>query len=100
MTEVTDELVENLAKLSRIALDKHDRKVLFVDMKKVIHFVELLDEVQINENDEFHTHVAKGHTHQLREDEVHDILPRDLFLKNAPDQIGGLIKTPPIIVKD
>ena len=33
----------------------------------------------------------------MREDEVKDILPREQFLANAPDQIGGMIRVPPVL---
>ncbi len=100
MSEVTDELIENLAKLSRIALTKEDRALLFNDMKRVIGFIDLLNEVSVKEEQKAHSHVYQEHGHHLREDRPKDLLPRDLFLKNAPDQIGGMIRVPPVILKD
>jgi Asp-tRNA(Asn)/Glu-tRNA(Gln) amidotransferase C subunit len=34
---------------------------------------------------------------QMREDEIKDLLPRDQFLAGAPDQIGGMVRVPPVM---
>ena len=33
----------------------------------------------------------------MREDSVGELLPRERFLSNAPDQIGGMVRTPPVL---
>lgn len=98
MSDITDETIENLAKLCRFELTKEDKVVLFEGLNKVIDFVEELNEVNTDDVDACHQ-VIKNHRHLMREDDVGELLPRDVFLKNAPDQIGGMIKVPPIIKK-
>ena len=34
---------------------------------------------------------------QVREDIAQDPMSRDVFLANAPDQIGGMIRIPPVL---
>ena len=34
---------------------------------------------------------------RMREDEVKEVLSREEFLANAPDQIGGMIRIPPLM---
>ena len=33
----------------------------------------------------------------MRADEPRDLLPRDSFLANAPEQIGGMVRVPPVL---
>jgi Asp-tRNA(Asn)/Glu-tRNA(Gln) amidotransferase C subunit len=33
----------------------------------------------------------------VRDDEPKDLLPREQFLSNAPDQVGGMIRVPPVL---
>lgn len=98
MSEITDEVIENLAKLSRIAVTEEDKAGLFKDLDRIVDMIHLLDQVD-TEGVPTCDFVHKHHRHLLREDKVEDILPRDEFLKNAPDHMGGMIKVPPIIKK-
>lgn len=99
MSYIKDETVENLAKLSRIAVTKDEAKALYHDLTKILDFVDLLDELD-TEGSFSCSQVIKDPKHLMREDRVKELLPRDAFLKNAPDHLGGLIKVPPIIIKD
>jgi aspartyl-tRNA(Asn)/glutamyl-tRNA(Gln) amidotransferase subunit C len=99
MSDIKDETVETLAKLSRIAVTKEEAKALHNDLSKILDFVNLLDELD-TEGSFACNQVIKDPKHLMREDRVKDLLPRDAFLKNAPDHLGGLIKVPPIIIKD
>lgn len=99
MTEINDDTIEHLAKLSRIAVTKDEKRALHHDLKRIVSFINLLEKVDTAgvPTCDF---VLKNHHHLLREDKVSDILPRDQFLKNAPDHMGGMIKVPPIIKKE
>ena len=99
MTEITDEDIDHLAQLSRIAVTKEDKKILTQDLKGILDFIDLLDQVD-TEGVKTCDFVLKNHRHLLREDKVEEILPRDQFLKNAPEHMGGMIKVPPIIRKE
>lgn len=99
MSKIQDQTVENLAKLSRIAVTKDEAKSLHKDLDRILDFVELLEELDI-QGSYACNQVIKDHKHLMREDQVKNLLPRDAFLKNAPDHLGGLIKVPPIIIKD
>ena len=99
MTEITDELILNLARLSRIAVTPTEVQSLHKDFSRILDFVEQLDELDL-EGSHLCNQVIKDHKRLMREDQVQDLLPRDAFLKNAPDHVGGMIKVPPIITKD
>lgn len=99
MSDITDATIEHLATLSRIAVTKQDKEVLFKDLNRILDFVAQLEKVD-TEGVATCDFVLRNHKHLMREDKVENILPRDEFLKNAPDQMGGMIKVPPIIKKD
>ncbi len=99
MSDITDESIEHLAKLSRIELNADDHKVLYKDLSRILDFIDQLEQVD-TEGVATCDSVLKRHSLLLREDVVHEILPRDQFLKNAPDHMGGMIKVPPIINKE
>lgn len=99
MSDITDENIDHLAKLSRIAVTQEDKKVLTQDLKRILDFIEQLEQVD-TEGIQTCDFVLKNHRQLLRDDKVEDILPRDEFLKNAPDHMGGMIKVPPIIKKE
>lgn len=99
MSNINDHTVANLAKLSRIAVTEDETKSLHNDLTRILDFVELLDELDLKNSHQCNQ-VIKNHKHLMRDDHVQDILPRDAFLKNAPDHVGGMIKVPPIIIKN
>lgn len=99
MSEMKDDAVENLAKLCRIAVTQNEKKDLKKDLSKMLDFIEQLDKLDV-EGSHLCNQVIKDSTRTLREDTPGELLPRDEFLNNAPDHLGGMIKVPPIIKKD
>ena len=99
MSDISDQTIEHLAHLSRIEVTENDKKVLYEDLNRIIDFIDLLEQVD-TEGVPTCDFVLKNHKHLLREDKVKDLLPRDEFLDNAPDHMGGMIKVPPIIKKE
>ncbi len=99
MSHIEDKTVAHLAKLSRIAVTEEETKSLQKDLSRILDFVEQLDELDL-EGSTLCNQIIKDHKHLMRDDVVKDLLPRDAFLKNAPDHMGGMVKVPPIIKKD
>lgn len=97
MTNFNKQNLKDLQKLSRIKLTEIEEQNLLNNMQKILDYVELLSEVD-TKNIPCCNHVSQVQTKNvLREDEVGELLDRDQFLKNSPDQIGGMIRVPPII---
>jgi aspartyl-tRNA(Asn)/glutamyl-tRNA(Gln) amidotransferase subunit C len=89
-----------LAELSRIAVTEDEEDKLLQDLKKILGYVEQLNEVDTS-NVTPCTYVTKALSQTpLREDEVHATLARDTFLKGAPQQISGMVRVPPVINKE
>ncbi|MCB1117125.1 MAG: Asp-tRNA(Asn)/Glu-tRNA(Gln) amidotransferase subunit GatC [Chlamydiia bacterium] len=90
-----DEIV-HLGKLCRINLTDDEKISLCHNLDKILHYMEDLNGIDTDNVEPTH-HVLQGMEHILAEDDVADLLDTKTFLKNAPDQIGGMVKVPPVI---
>jgi aspartyl-tRNA(Asn)/glutamyl-tRNA(Gln) amidotransferase subunit C len=96
MAELDKKAIKTLSQLSRIDCSEEEQDALLMDLKKILHYVE-----QLNEVDTTHVapcnHVLDDIANVMREDIPGTPLPRDVFLANAPSHVGGLIRVPPVI---
>jgi aspartyl-tRNA(Asn)/glutamyl-tRNA(Gln) amidotransferase subunit C len=91
-----EEELSKLIKLCRIEYTEEEKKALLQHLAKILKYVELLKEVD-TEGVEPCCRVSENLTNVLRDDEVGETLPRELFLANAPAHVGGMIRVPPVI---
>jgi aspartyl-tRNA(Asn)/glutamyl-tRNA(Gln) amidotransferase subunit C len=96
MANLDKKMIRYLSSLSRIHCTDEDADKLLTDLKKILDYVEALNEVE-TEHVPPCNHVLEDFVNVMREDEVKNVLPREIFLANAPSQIGGLIRVPPVI---
>ncbi len=100
MAELNENTIKYLADLSRIAVSSEEEESLLLDLKKILAYVEQLNEVDTSEVAPC-TYVTKSLTQTpLREDAVHATLSRDTFLKGAPLQISGMVRVPPVLKQE
>ncbi len=99
MSDLSKESIESLSKLSRIALTDEEKQALFADLEKILTYIEMLDEVDTEGARPCNSVLAELQS-VFREDQIEKILPREDFLNNAPEQIGGLIRVPTVIKKN
>lgn len=98
MAKIDRELIKKLSALCRIGCSEEEIDSLLVDMKKIVDYVEQLDEID-TENAAPCNSVIKELTNVMREDQPGETMPREVFLENAPKQASGLIRVPPVIKK-
>lgn len=96
MADLTRESIQTLAQLSRIHCSKEEEDRLLLDLGKILRYVDQLNEVDTSNVPPCYQ-VLEGLVNVMREDEVKDPLSRELFLANAPDQVGGMIRVPPVL---
>lgn len=96
MSELNEENVKYLSQLSRIAVNESDIPHLLKHLQQIVSYVDQLQEVDVS-NLSPYAHIEAQDIASLREDVVTDLLPREKFLKNSPETIGGMIKVPPVI---
>ncbi len=96
MVQFDKDTVEKLFLLSRIECTPEQEEALLKDLYKIIEYFEQLNEIN-TDNVPPCDHVLAEIYNVFREDEVGSVMPRELFLSNAPSQIGGMIKVPTVI---
>lgn len=96
MADIDSHTIEYLSRLSRIECSEEEKEKLLKNLADVLKYVSLLEEVN-TENVEPCNHVLENMNNVLREDDVGTILPRELFLANAPAHVGGMIRVPTVL---
>ena len=96
MSHIDKQTIENLILLSRINCSEEEKEHLQKDLERILSYIEQLQEVD-TENTPPCNQILEDIGNVFREDVVGKILPRELFLANAPSQVGGMIKTPPVL---
>ncbi len=97
MSDFDKKSLSNLERLSRIKLTKEEEDDFLIQLKKVIDYVELLDEVDTEGVAPCHSVLTDMQKNVFREDVVKNLLSRDEFLSQAPEVIAGMVKVPTII---
>jgi len=92
--EVNDELMDHLENLARLKFNEEERKIIMDDMRKILEYMELLDEVNVEEVDETYTVVES--TNEFREDEVKGFEGMKDIKKNFPRRDGDFVVIPSI----
>lgn len=96
MSKLNQDTIKNLIQLSRIDCSEEEQLAILRDLKSILEYFEQLQEVDTT-NVSPCNHVLEGIANVMREDIVGESMPRDTFLANAPSQIGGMIRVPPVI---
>lgn len=99
MSDLDKNTIRKLTQLCRIDCTDEEQEALLVDLKKILAYMESLQEID-TENVRPCNHVLKEIVNVMREDAVGEMLSRDLFLANAPSQIGGMVRIPPVMKKN
>ena len=87
--------LKHLASLCRIEVDEAQAESLAGDLKKILHYIEQLQEVDTEGVEPCYS-VHEGFTSPMRADETDTTLDRETFLNNSPSHIGGMIRVPPV----
>lgn len=96
MAQIDRKTIKNLTKLSRIRCTEEEEEALLSDLQKILSYFEQLEEIDTSEVAPC-DQVIPEMANVFREDLVGEVLPREIFLENAPSQIGGLIRVPPLL---
>lgn len=96
MVTIDKNLIKYLTQLSRIACSEQEQEALMADLDKIVRYMNQLDEVDTSKVAPCNQ-VLDELVNVMREDVVEDVLPREVFLSNAPSQVGGMIRVPPVL---
>ena len=95
--QVTDEMIANLASLSRLKFNDEEKIEIRKDLQRMISFVEKLNEVNTAGVEPL-LHMTDA-TNVYREDIVQGSMPRAEALANAPVDDESYFKVPKVIKK-
>lgn len=93
--EVTDQLIDHLANLSRLSFTEIERSGLKGDMQKMISFIDKLKELDTTGIEPL-THMGAS-ANALRSDEINGMVSREDALMNAPVKDEQYFKVPKVI---
>lgn len=96
MAHFDEKELEKLAELCRIECSEEEKKTICANLSRVLDYIEQLAEVD-TEGVSPCVQVLETLKNVMRDDEVGSPLSREAFLSNAPAQIGGMIRVPPVI---
>jgi len=92
-----DQTLAHLKKLCKIECSPEEDRSILENLSRVLQYMKQLEEID-TENVQPCRHVLRSMLkNRMREDEVKDLLSRDKFLANASDQIGGMVRVPPVM---
>lgn len=93
--EVTDQLIDHLAKLSKLSFNTEEKQELKSDLQKMISFVEKLQELDTTGIEPL-THMGYS-DNALRDDVVKGMVSREEAMLNAPVKDDQFFKVPKVI---
>lgn len=99
MSTAGDASAEYLANLCLIKLNDQEKETLGHNLKKILEYMDMLNEVDTSDVPPC-TNVLESVINVMGEDLEGRPFDRELFFRNAPDHVGGMIKVPPVIQFD
>ena len=95
--EITDDMVDKLARLSRLQFKDEEKAEIKSDLQKMIAFVDKLNELDTTGVEPL-MHIS-GNVNVFREDKVGGMCTREEALLNAPVKDDHYFKVPNVINK-
>jgi aspartyl-tRNA(Asn)/glutamyl-tRNA(Gln) amidotransferase subunit C len=88
---------EHLQKLCRLECTPEEEEEIIRSLQNILGYIEQLKEVDTEGVPSCNYVLRSMLKNEMREDEVSGLLPREQFLAQAPDQIGGMVRVPSIM---
>ncbi len=96
MSKLDKEQIKYLTQLCRIDCNEDEQNDLLKDLGEILNYMEQLNDIDTSSVKPCYQ-VLEDVSNVMREDTIGDTMPREIFLANAPSQIGGLIRVPTVI---
>lgn len=96
MAKLDKQTIQTLTQLSRIDCSEEEQEALLRDLENILVYFEQLQEIDTSHVTPCRQ-VLEGMANVMRDDVVGETMPREAFLNNAPSQIGGMIRIPPVM---
>ncbi len=99
MADLTKETIRYLSQLCRIHYSEEDAEAMFKDLQRILEYIDQLQSID-TEGVPPCSNVIAGMNNVTREDTIGKTLPREVFLANSPDHVGGMIRVPPVLQQE
>lgn len=96
MTKLDKDQIKYLTQLCRIDCTEEEQTKLLNDLGSILNYMEQLNDIDTSSVKPCFQ-VLEDVNNVTRQDEIGETMPREVFLANAPSQIGGLIRVPTVI---
>jgi|TARA_B100001093_G_C26860639_1_gene1030077 aspartyl-tRNA(Asn)/glutamyl-tRNA(Gln) amidotransferase subunit C len=93
--KITDNLIEDISKLSKLKFDSITKKKIINDMNKIVEFINTLSEIDTNSVEPLI--YLTEELNSTRKDVVANELSQNLALKNGPKKDSDYFKVPKVI---
>lgn len=88
--------LDRLSELARIDIPEADRQKVQVELSQMLEFVNVLEELDLEDVQPFFGMNADNDHRPVRDDQQQDSFAREDILKNAPDSDGECYRVPPV----
>jgi aspartyl-tRNA(Asn)/glutamyl-tRNA(Gln) amidotransferase subunit C len=95
--EITDDLIDHIAHLSRLSFEGAEKDRIKSDLNKIINFMGKLEEIDTNDVEPLIFMTTE--TNVLREDVAKETISHDDALKNAPKKDTDYFRIPKVLSK-
>ena len=96
--EITDELVDNLANLSRLEFNSEEKQQFKKDFANILSYIDMMEKVDVK-GVEFNRQMLDAQ-YNLRDDEEVQSLSINQVTLNAPKSMGGAIVVPTVVEEE
>ena len=96
--EITDELVEHLANLSRLEFNKEEKENFKKDFSNIINYINQIEKIDVS--DVSLDKIKLNAKTDLRDDEIKPSLSVEMVTKNAPKSMGGAVVVPTVVEEE
>ncbi|MDE3056247.1 MAG: Asp-tRNA(Asn)/Glu-tRNA(Gln) amidotransferase subunit GatC [Verrucomicrobiota bacterium] len=97
MSSFDKPMLTHLKKLCRIDCSAEEEELLLTRLQRVLGYVGHLSEIPTERVEPCCFVLGSLTKKELREDIVGEVIPRDTFLEEAPEQIASLVRVPPVL---
>lgn len=96
MAEFSEKDLKNLQELCKIKCSEEEEIKFLKNLKSILKYMDQIDHIEVDCVMGRHN-LLECETNKMYEDKEEITLLREEFLHNAPSQIGGMVRIPPVI---
>jgi aspartyl-tRNA(Asn)/glutamyl-tRNA(Gln) amidotransferase subunit C len=97
MTQFDEKEFQHLQKLCRLNCTPEEAQRVHRSIQDVLEYLKQLEKVDTRGVSPCGYVLRSEVQDSMRSDEGKDLLPREEFLREVPEQTGGMVRTPPVL---